>query len=188
MDSLEGDIKSLSEAVHNARVALGRETNKTEDNVTDTFTSIQTKLASFMVDVRNASGEKVRLFQDDEITAMSSQADAIAKAVDIYKERDEKIKTLTASLKNLSPEERKETEASIATSQAYKDAAYAVLEYFNALDKLTVRALKQRTIVSRCSRKRSSFWNRYMPNSRNTRGICLPTRLSKRRGSISVIR
>lgn len=137
MDGLEGDIKSLSEAVHNARVALGRETNKTEDNVTDTFTSIQNKLRSFMVDVRNASGEKVRLFQDDEITAMSSQADAIAKAVDIYKERDEKIKTLTASLKNLSPEERKETEASIATSQAYKDAAYAVLEYFNALDKLS---------------------------------------------------
>lgn len=137
MDNLEGDIKSLSEAVHNARVALGRETNKTEDNVTDTFTSIQNKLRSFMVDVRNASGEKVRLFQDDEITAMSSQADAIAKAVDIYKERDEKIKTLTASLKNLSPEERKETEASIATSQAYKDAAYAVLEYFNALDKLS---------------------------------------------------
>ena len=90
-----------------------------------------------MVDVRDASGEKVRLFQDDEITAMSSQADAIAKAVDIYKERDEKIKTLTASLKNLSPEERKETEASIATSQAYKDAAYSVLEYFNALDKLS---------------------------------------------------
>lgn len=137
MDNLEGDIKSLSEAVHNARVALGRETNKTEDNVTDTFTSIQTKLASFMVDVRNASGEKVRLFQDDEITSMSSQADAIAKAVDIYKERDEKIKTLTASLKNLSPEERKETEESIKTSQAYKDAAYAVLEYFNALDKLS---------------------------------------------------
>lgn len=137
MDRLEGDIKSLSEAVHNARVALGRETDKIEDNVTDTFTSIQTKLASFMVDVRNASGEKVRLFQDDEIKAMSSQADAIAKAVDIYKERDEKIKTLTASLKNLSPEERKETEASIATSQAYKDAAYAVLEYFNALDKLS---------------------------------------------------
>ena len=137
MDKLEGDIKSLSEAVYNARVALRRETNKTKDNVTDTFTSIQTKLASFMVDVRNASGEKVRLFQDDEITAMSSQADAIAKAVDIYKERDEKIKTLTASLKNLSPEERKETEASIATSQAYKDAAYAVLEYFNALDKLS---------------------------------------------------
>lgn len=137
MDNLEGDIKSLSGAVHNARVALGYETNKTEDNVTDTFTSIQNKLRSFMVDVRNASGEKVRLFQDDEITAMSSQADAIAKAVDIYKERDEKIKTLTASLKNLSPEERKETEASIATSQAYKDAAYAVLEYFNALDKLS---------------------------------------------------
>lgn len=137
MDRLEGDIKSLSESVHNARVALGRETNKTEDNVTDTFTSIQNKLRSFMVDVRNASGEKVRLFQDDEITAMSSQADAIAKAVDIYKERDERIKTLTASLKNLSPEERKETEASIATSQAYKDAAYAVLEYFNALDKLS---------------------------------------------------
>ena len=136
-DKLEGNIKSLSEAVHNARVALGRETNKTEDNVTDTFTSIQNKLRSFMVDVRNASGEKVRLFQDDEITSMSSQADAIAKAVDIYKERDEKIKTLTASLKNLSPEERKETEASIATSQAYKDAAYAVLEYFNALDKLS---------------------------------------------------
>ena len=137
MDNLEGDIKSLSGAVHNARVALGYETNKTEDNVTDTFTSIQNKLRSFMVDVRNASGEKVRLFQDDEIMAMSSQADAIAKAVDIYKERDEKIKTLTASLKNLSPEERKETEASIATSQAYKDAAYAVLEYFNALDKLS---------------------------------------------------
>lgn len=137
MDKLEGDIKSLSEAIYNARVALGRETNKTEDNVTDTFTSIQNKLRSFMVDVRNASGEKVRLFQDDEITAMSSQADAIAKAVDIYKERDEKIKTLTASLKNLSPEERKETEASIATSQAYKDAAYSVLEYFNALDKLS---------------------------------------------------
>lgn len=137
MDKLEGDIKSLSEAVYNARVALKRETNKTKDNVTDTFTSIQNKLRSFMVDVRNASGEKVRLFQDDEIDAMSSQADAIAKAVDIYKERDERIKTLTASLKNLSPEERKETEASIATSQAYKDTAYAVLEYFNALDKLS---------------------------------------------------
>lgn len=137
MDNLEGDIKSLSEAVHNARVALGRETKKAEEELEKNTTPIQEKLKSFMVDVRNASGEKVRLFQDDEITAMSSQADAIAKAVDIYKERDEKIKTLTASLKNLSPEERKETEASIATSQAYKDAAYAVLEYFNALDKLS---------------------------------------------------
>lgn len=137
MDKLEGDIKSLSEAVHNARVALGRETKKAEEEFEKNTTPIQDKLKSFMVDVRNASGEKVRLFQDDEITAMSSQADAIAKAVDIYKERDEKIKTLTASLKNLSPEERKETESSIATSQAYKDAAYAVLEYFNALDKLS---------------------------------------------------
>lgn len=136
MDNLEGAIKSLSGAIHNARVALGLETDEVEDTLTKSFNSIQTKLASFMVDVRDSSGEKVRLFQDDEITAMSSQADAIAKAVDIYKERDEKIKTLTASLKNLSPEERKETEASIATSQAYKDAAYAVLEYFNALDKL----------------------------------------------------
>ena len=137
MDNLEGDIKSLSGAVHNARVALGYETKKAEEEFEKNTTPIQDKLKSFMVDVRNASGEKVRLFQDDEITAMSSQADAIAKAVDIYKERDEKIKTLTASLKNLSPEERKETEASIATSQAYKDAAYAVLEYFNALDKLS---------------------------------------------------
>lgn len=137
MDKLEGDIKSLSEAVYNARVALGRETKKAEEEFEKNTTPIQDKLKSFMVDVRNASGEKVRLFQDDEIDAMSSQADAIAKAVDIYKERDEKIKTLTASLKNLSPEERKETEASIATSQAYKDAAYSVLEYFNALDKLS---------------------------------------------------
>lgn len=136
MDNLEGDIKSLSEAVYNARVALGRETKKAEEDIDKNTTPIQKKLKSFMVDVRNASGEKVRLFQDNEIDAMSSQADAIAKAVDIYKERDEKIKTLTASLKNLSPEERKETEASIATSQAYKDAAYAVLEYFNALGKL----------------------------------------------------
>ena len=134
---IEEDIKALSKAIHDAKVALGIETDDVDDDVTKTFNSIQTKLASFMVDVRNASGEKVRLFQDDEIMAMSSQADAIAKAVDIYKERDEKIKTLTASLKNLSPEERKETEASIATSQAYKDAAYAVLEYFNALDKLS---------------------------------------------------
>lgn len=137
MDNLEGDIKSLSEAVYNARVALGRETKKAEEDIDKNTTPIRKKLESFMVDVRNASGEKVRLFQDDEIDAMSSQADAIAKAVDIYKERDEKIKTLTASLKNLSPEERKETEDSIATSQAYKDAAYAVLEYFNALDKLS---------------------------------------------------
>lgn len=137
MDKLEGDIKSLSEAVYNARVALGRETKKAEEEFEKNTTPIRDKLKSFMVDVRNASGEKVRLFQDDEIDAMSSQADAIAKAVDIYKERDEKIKTLTASLKNLSPEERKETEASIATSQAYKDAAYSVLEYFNALDKLS---------------------------------------------------
>lgn len=134
---IEEDVKALSKAVHDAKVALGIETDDIEDELTKTFNSIQTKLASFMVDVRNASGEKVRLFQDDEIMAMSSQADAIAKAVDIYKERDERIKTLTASLKNLSPEERKETEASIATSQAYKDAAYAVLEYFNALDKLS---------------------------------------------------
>lgn len=137
MDNLEGDIKSLSEAVYNARVALGRETKKAEEDIDKNTTPIRKKLESFMVDVRNVSGEKVRLFQDDEIDAMSSQADAIAKAVDIYKERDERIKTLTASLKNLSPEERKETEASIATSQAYKDAAYAVLEYFNALDKLS---------------------------------------------------
>lgn len=137
MDKLEGNIKSLSEAVHNARVALGYETKKAEEEFEKNTTPIQDKLKSFMVDVRNASGEKVRLFQDDEIDAMSSQADAIAKAVDIYKERDERIKTLTASLKNLSPEERKETESSIATSQAYKDAAYAVLEYFNALDKLS---------------------------------------------------
>lgn len=136
MDNLEGDIKSLSEAVYNARVALGRETKKAEEDIDKNTTPIQKKLKSFMVDVRNASGEKVRLFQNNEIDAMSSQADAIAKAVDIYKERDERIKTLTASLKNLSPEERKETEASIATSQAYKDAAYAVLEYFNALGKL----------------------------------------------------
>lgn len=134
---IEENIKALSKAIHDAKVALGIETDDIDDETTKTFSSIQTKLASFMVDVRNASGEKVRLFQDDEIMAMSSQADAIAKAVDIYKERDEKIKTLTASLKNLSPEERKETEASIATSQAYKDAAYAVLEYFNALDKLS---------------------------------------------------
>lgn len=137
MDNLEGDIKSLSEAVYNARVALGRETKKAEEDIDKNTTPIRKKLESFMVDVRNVSGEKVRLFQDDEIDAMSSQADAIAKAVDIYKEREERIKTLTASLKNLSPEERKETEASIATSQAYKDAAYAVLEYFNALDKLS---------------------------------------------------
>ena len=137
MDNLEGDIKSLSEAVHNARVALKRETKKAEEDIDKNTTPIQKKLKSFMVDVRNASGEKVRLFQNNEIDAMSSQADAIAKAVDIYKERDARIKTLTASLKNLSPEERKETEASIATSQAYKDAAYAVLEYFNALDKLS---------------------------------------------------
>lgn len=137
MDKLEGDIKSLSEAVYNARVALKRETKKAEEDIDKNTTPIQKKLKSFMVDVRNASGEKVRLFQNNEIDAMSSQADAIAKAVDIYKERDEKIKTLTASLKNLSPEERKETEASIATSQAYKDAAYSVLEYFNALDKLS---------------------------------------------------
>lgn len=137
MDKLEGDIKSLSEAVHNARVALVREQKKAEEDIDKNTTPIQKKLKSFMVDVRNASGEKVRLFQNNEIDAMSSQADAIAKAVDIYKERDEKIKTLTASLKNLSPEERKETEASIATSQAYKDAAYSVLEYFNALDKLS---------------------------------------------------
>lgn len=134
---IEDEVKALSDAVHDSKVALGIETNDIDNETTKTFSSIQTKLRSFMVDVRNASGEKVRLFQDDEITAMSSQADAIAKAVDIYKERDEKIKTLTASLKNLSPEERKETEASIATSQAYKDAAYAVLEYFNALDKLS---------------------------------------------------
>lgn len=133
---IEEDVKALSKAVHDAKVALGIETDDIDDEMTKTFSSIQKKLAGFMVDVRNASGEKVRLFQDDEIMAMSSQADAIAKAVDIYKERDEKIKTLTASLKNLSPEERKETEASIATSQAYKDAAYAVLEYFNALGKL----------------------------------------------------
>lgn len=134
---IEEDVKALSKAVHDAKVALGIETDDIDDEMTKTFSSIQKKLAGFMVDVRNASGEKVRLFQDDEIMAMSSQADAIAKAVDIYKERDERIKTLTASLKNLSPEERKETEASIATSQAYKDAAYAVLEYFNALDKLS---------------------------------------------------
>ena len=134
---IEENIKALSKAIHDAKVALGIETDDVDDETTKTFSSIQKKLASFMVDVRNATGEKVRLFQDDEIDAMSSQADAIAKAVDIYKERDERIKTLTASLKNLSPEERKETEASIATSQAYKDAAYAVLEYFNALDKLS---------------------------------------------------
>lgn len=133
---IEDEVKALSKAIHDAKVALGIETDDIDNETTKTFSSIQKKLASFMVDVRNATGEKVRLFQDDEITAMSSQADAIAKAVDIYKERDEKIKTLTASLKNLSPEERKETEASIATSQAYKDAAYAVLEYFNALGKL----------------------------------------------------
>lgn len=137
MDNLEGDIKSLSEAIHNARVALGLETKKAEEDFEENTTPIQKKLKSFMVDVRNASGEKVRLFQDDEIDAMSSQADAIAKAVDIYKERDEKIKTLTASLKNLTPEEKKETKESLKTSQAYKDAAYAVLKYFNALDKLS---------------------------------------------------
>ena len=137
MDNLEGDIKSLSEAVYNARVALGRETKKAEEDIDKNTTPIQKKLASFMVDVRNASGEKVRLFENDDIKSMSSQADAIAKAVEIYKERDERIKTLTASLQNLTPEERKETEASIATSKAYRDAAYSVLEYFNALDKLS---------------------------------------------------
>lgn len=133
---IEDEVKALSKAVHDAKVALGIETDDIEDELTKTFNSTQTKLASFMVDVRNASGEKVRLFQDDEIMAMSSQADAIAKAVDIYKERDKQIKTLTASLKNLSPEERKETEASIAVSQAYKDAAYSVLVYYNAVGKL----------------------------------------------------
>lgn len=133
---IEDEVKALSEAVHKAKVALGIETDDIDNETTKTFTSIQKKLASFMVDVRNATGEKVRLFENDDIKSMSSQADAIAKAVDIYKERDKRIKTLTASLKNLSPEERKETEASIATSKAYRDAAYSVLEYFNALGKL----------------------------------------------------
>ena len=133
---IEDDVKALSEAVHDAKVALGIESDDIDDEMTETFTSIQKKLASFMVDVRNASGKKVRLFQDDEIMAMSSQADAIAKAVDIYKERDKQINTLTASLQNLTPEEKRETEASIATSKAYRDAAYSVLEYFNALGKL----------------------------------------------------
>lgn len=133
---IEDEVKALSKAVHDAKVALGIETDDIDKNTTKTFNSIQTKLASFMVDVRNATGEKVRLFQDDDIKSMSSQADAIAKAVEIYKERDERIKTLTASLQNLTPEEKKETEESIKTSQAYKDAAYSVLKYFNALGKL----------------------------------------------------
>lgn len=134
---IEDEIKELEGAIKNAMAAIADVSGKGAKETDKNWNHIQTAISKFYTTLKNSAGEPIRLFQNDEIDAMSSQADAIAKAVDIYKERDEKIKTLTASLKNLTPEEREETEESIKTSQAYKDAAYAVLEYFNALDKLS---------------------------------------------------
>lgn len=134
---IEDEIKELEGAIKNAMAAIADVSGEGAKETDKNWNHIQTAISKFYTTLKNSAGEPIRLFQNDEIDAMSSQADAIAKAVDIYKERDEKIKTLTASLKNLTPEEREETEESIKTSQAYKDAAYSVLEYFNALDKLS---------------------------------------------------
>ena len=136
MDETAESIKALSSSIENAEITLGIRSKSAASTATKAMTAIQTKLQKFKVAIKSGTGEDVQLFQDDEILAMSSQADAIAKAVEIYKDRDEKVKTLTKSLENLTPEQKKETEASIATSKAYMDAAYAVLEYFNALDQL----------------------------------------------------
>ena len=136
MDETAESIKALASSIENAEITLGIRSKSAVSTATKAMTAIQTKLQGFKVAIKSGAGEDVQLFQDDEILAMSSQADAIAKAVEIYKDRDEKVKTLTKSLENLTPEQKKETEASIATSKAYMDAAYAVLEYFNALDQL----------------------------------------------------
>lgn len=136
MDETAESIKALASSIENAEITLGIRSKSAVSTATKAMTAIQTKLKEFKVAIKSGTGEDVQLFQDDEILAMSSQADAIAKAVEIYKDRDKKVKTLTKSLENLTPEQKKETEASIATSKAYMDAAYAVLEYFNALDKL----------------------------------------------------
>ena len=136
MDETAESIKALASSIENAEVTLGIRSKSAVSTATKAMTAIQTKLQEFKVAIKSGTGEDVQLFQDDEILAMSTQADAIAKAVEIYKDRDEKVKTLTKSLENLTPEQKKETEASIATSKAYMDTAYAVLEYFNALDQL----------------------------------------------------
>ncbi len=136
MDETAESIKALSSSIENAEITLGIRSKSAVSTATKAMTAIQTKLQEFKVAIKSETGEDVQLFQDDEILAMSTQADAIAKAVEIYKDRDEKVKTLTKSLENLTPEQKKETEASIATSKAYMDAAYAALEYFNALDQL----------------------------------------------------
>ena len=148
MDETAESIKALASSIENAEVTLGIRSKSAVSTATKAMTAIQTKLQEFKVAIKSGTGEDVQLFQDDEILAMSTQADAIAKAVEIYKDRDEKVKTLTKSLENLTPEQKKETEASIATSKAYMDTAYAVLKYFNALDQLnegssrTTRALQ----------------------------------------------
>ena len=148
MDETAESIKALASSIENAEVTLGIRSKSAVSTATKAMTAIQTKLQEFKVAIKSETGEDVQLFQDDEILAMSTQADAIAKAVEIYKDRDEKVKTLTKSLENLTPEQKKETEASIATSKAYMDTAYAVLKYFNALDQLnegssrTTRALQ----------------------------------------------
>ena len=136
MDETAESIKALASSIENAEITLGIRSKSAVSTATKAMTAIQTKLQEFKVAIKSGTGEDVQLFQDDEILAMSTQADAIAKAVEIYKDRDEKVKTLTKSLENLTPEQKKETEASIATSKAYMDTAYAVLEYFNALDQL----------------------------------------------------
>lgn len=136
MDETAKSIKALASSIENAEITLGIRSKSAVSTATKAMTAIQTKLQEFKVAIKSGTGEDVQLFQDDEILAMSTQADAIAKAVEIYKDRDEKVKTLTKSLENLTPEQKKETEASIATSKAYMDAAYAALEYFNALDQL----------------------------------------------------
>lgn len=135
-DKLAEEINVLKGAIDKAKKALNGISDDEGKKAITTMTAIQKKLAEFNVDLKSSSGEPIRLFQDDEILNMSSQADAISKAVEIYKDRDEKVKTLKQSLANLSPEEKKETEASIRTSEAYRDAAYSVLEYFNATEML----------------------------------------------------
>ena len=136
MDETAESIKAISSSIENAEITLGIRSKDAVSTASKAMTAIQTKLKEFKVAIKSETGEDVQLFQDEEILAMSTQADAIAKAVEIYKDRDEKVKTLTKSLENLTPEQKKETEASIATSKAYQDAAYAALEYFNALGKL----------------------------------------------------
>ena len=139
----ERDMKQIKPILDKILAVYPQIDALSHDQLREASQKIKQRIADYVQKERDEKRELRAKLEDmnispEEKEEIASKVDklAIAKAVEIYKDRDEKVKTLTKSLENLTPEQKKETEASIATSKAYMDTAYAVLEYFNALDQL----------------------------------------------------